>query len=150
MPVVSLTIPDEVYRQLRDEAARLGKSPQAMVGEWLAERLARLSITSTHLQMPAESALRYGIQIGLPGGNSAPGLGGSAGHTADTPPKESDSDRKKADQALRAAGLLTGLGADLRRLADPAVRLEDVNAALARAGGKPLSEIVLEQRGPKG
>jgi len=28
--------------------------------------------------------------------------------------------------------------------------LEDVEAALARVGGKPLSEIVLEQRGPKG
>jgi hypothetical protein len=27
--------------------------------------------------------------------------------------------------------------------------LEDVEASLARVGGKPLSEIVLEQRGPK-
>jgi hypothetical protein len=60
-----------------------------------------------------------------------------------------DSDRERARQALHAAGLLTGLGPDLRRLADPTVRLEDVEAALARAGGKTLSEIVLEQRGSK-
>ena len=60
------------------------------------------------------------------------------------------SDRERARQALRAAGLLTELGPNLRRRADSTVRLEDINAALDRAGGKTLSEIVLEQRGPKG
>ena len=60
-----------------------------------------------------------------------------------------DSDRERARQVLRAAGLLTELGPNLRKLADSTVRLEDVQAALARAGGKTLSEIVLEQRGPK-
>ena len=59
------------------------------------------------------------------------------------------SERERARQVLRAAGLLTELGPNLRRLADSTVRLEDVQAALARAGGKTLSEIVLEQRGPK-
>jgi predicted transcriptional regulator len=58
-------------------------------------------------------------------------------------------DRGKARQALQSAGLLTGLSPHLSELADSTVRLEDVRAALARAGGKPLSEIVLEQRGPK-
>jgi hypothetical protein len=58
-------------------------------------------------------------------------------------------DRGKARQALQSAGLLTELSPHLSELADSTVRLEDVRAALARAGGKPLSEIVLEQRGPK-
>jgi hypothetical protein len=60
-----------------------------------------------------------------------------------------DNDRERAHQALRTAGLLTEPGPNLRKLADPMVRLEDVEAALARAGGKTLSEIVLEQRGSK-
>ena len=57
------------------------------------------------------------------------------------------SDRERARQALAEAGLLTELGPNLHRLADSSVRLERVVAALSRAGGKPLSEIVLEQRG---
>jgi len=60
------------------------------------------------------------------------------------------SDRERARQALRHAGLLVELGPDLRAHADPTVRLEEVGAALARAGGQPLSEIVLEQRGSRG
>jgi hypothetical protein len=61
-----------------------------------------------------------------------------------------DSTREQGRLALRAAGLLVDLSPDLRQRADPTVHLEDVEASLARAGGKPLSEIVLEQRGPKG
>lgn len=64
-------------------------------------------------------------------------------------PAAVSSDRERARQALRAAGLLTELGPNLRRLADPTVRLEDVRTALNRAGGKSLSEIILEQRGPR-
>jgi len=101
-----LELSPQVYRRLKQEADRLGKPPQTVAEEWLAERLS------------------------APGG--AP-----------------DREREQASQALRAAGLLTGLGAGLRSLADPNVPLEDIEAALARAGGKPLSEIILEQRGPK-
>jgi predicted transcriptional regulator len=61
-----------------------------------------------------------------------------------------DSDREKARQALNTAGLLTELSPNLRQFADPTVRLEDVSAALGQAGGKTLSEIVLEQRGARG
>ena len=59
------------------------------------------------------------------------------------------SDRERARQVLRAAGLLTELRPNLRRLTDPTVRMKDVRAALNRAGGKSLGEITLEQRGPK-
>jgi hypothetical protein len=57
--------------------------------------------------------------------------------------------RQKVREALQEAGLLSELSPNLRRLADPAVRLEDVKAALERAEGKALSEIILDQRGPK-
>jgi hypothetical protein len=60
-----------------------------------------------------------------------------------------DGERRRARQALQAAGLLAELSPHLQELADPTVRLEDVRAALERSGEKSLSEIVLEQRGPK-
>ncbi len=61
-----------------------------------------------------------------------------------------DNDRERARKALHDAGLLTQIGPNLRELADPTIPLEEVNAFLDPAGGKTLSEIILEQRGPKG
>jgi hypothetical protein len=66
------------------------------------------------------------------------------------PAVTSADDRELARQVLRAAGLLAELGPGLRERADPTIRLEDVSEALRRAGGKPLSEVVLEQRGARG
>jgi predicted transcriptional regulator len=71
-------------------------------------------------------------------------------HLPDPPPL---SERERARAALRAAGLLAEdpLGPALRLRAEQAnVTLEEVSADLERAGGRPLSEIILEQRGPKG
>lgn len=60
-------------------------------------------------------------------------------------------DRERSVAALRAAGLLVEPGpATLARAAGATMTLDEVSAALDRADGKPLSEIVLEQRGPKG
>ena len=59
-------------------------------------------------------------------------------------------ERERARDVLRAAGLLTELGPELkRRAAQATMSLEDIHAVFARAGGTPLSEMVLEQRGPK-
>jgi hypothetical protein len=66
-----------------------------------------------------------------------------------TPSPATGGDRDKVRQALYAGGLLTELSPGLRARADSTVPLEEVEATLARAGGKPLSEIVLEHRGPK-
>lgn len=53
-------------------------------------------------------------------------------------------------EALRSAGLLAELSPEMARRADEAtMTLEEVRAALDRAGGKPLSEVILEMRGPK-
>lgn len=60
------------------------------------------------------------------------------------------SERERAREVLRAAGLLTELGPELkRRAAEATLSLEEIQEILSRAGGKPLSEIVIEQRGPK-
>jgi hypothetical protein len=59
-------------------------------------------------------------------------------------------DRERATEALRAAGLLAELSPEEKeRAAQATMTLEEVQAAFARAAGPPLSEIVLEQRGPK-
>ena len=60
------------------------------------------------------------------------------------------SDRERARAALRAAGLLAEPSAEMIRRAEQAtMTLEEVRAALDRAGGQPLSELILEMRGPK-
>jgi aryl-alcohol dehydrogenase-like predicted oxidoreductase len=106
MTTLTMELPPEAYRQLHEEANRLGKSPQDVASEWLIERLT------------ASASVSAG-------------------------------DREKARQVLRAAGLLAELSPNLQRLANPKVHLDDIKAALGRSGGKTLSEIVLEQRGPR-
>jgi hypothetical protein len=60
------------------------------------------------------------------------------------------SERERATAALRAAGLLTELSpAEKVRAAQSTLTLDEARAILDRAGGKPLSEIILEMRGPK-
>ena|SRR3990172_12026219 len=51
-------------------------------------------------------------------------------------------------QVLQDAGLLTTLSPHLEAKIVPGVTLEAVRQSLARAGGKPLSELIIEQRGP--
>jgi hypothetical protein len=59
-------------------------------------------------------------------------------------------DHDRATEALRAAGLLVEPTPEEIAWAETVtVTLEEVSADLDRAGGRPLSEIVLEQRGPK-
>ena len=68
----------------------------------------------------------------------------------DVPPPAPPGERERARDVLRAAGLLAELGPELKRRAEQSTAtLEEVQAAFARAGGKPLSEIVIEMRGPK-
>lgn len=52
-------------------------------------------------------------------------------------------------EILEAAGMLREIGPTLQSKIIPGVTLEDVREALSRGGGPPLSEILLEQRGPK-
>lgn len=65
------------------------------------------------------------------------------------PPPALDSSREELRRVLREAGLLAELDPELRKLADPTISLEEVQAILSRSGGKSLSAIVLEQRRAK-
>ena len=59
-------------------------------------------------------------------------------------------ERDRATEVLRAAGLLSEPGPEMKaRAAHSTATLEEVQAALAKGSGKTLSEIVIEQRGPK-
>jgi DNA repair photolyase len=60
------------------------------------------------------------------------------------------SERAAVLQALREAGLLVELSPELRKKIIPGVTHKEVREALARAGGQPLSEMAIQQRGPKG
>jgi len=60
------------------------------------------------------------------------------------------SERDRATAALRAAGVLSELSAEEKaRAARSTLTLDEARVILDRAGGKPLSELVLEMRGPK-
>ena len=62
-----------------------------------------------------------------------------------------DGEREQSIAVLRAAGLLAEPSPDMLALAaQSTATLDEVSAALSRAGGQPLSEIILEQRGPRG
>jgi hypothetical protein len=57
---------------------------------------------------------------------------------------------RSAREVLEAAGHLRPLGPTLERMIVPGVTLEEVVDELSRGGGPSLSEIIDEQRGPKG
>jgi plasmid stability protein len=60
------------------------------------------------------------------------------------------SERDRVRAALRAAGLLAELSPEEKHLAaQSTLTLEEARAILDRTAGKPLSEIILEMRGPK-
>jgi ParB-like chromosome segregation protein Spo0J len=69
---------------------------------------------------------------------------------ADLPSPVQKSEKERVREALRAGGLLTELGPEMKKRARQAtMSLDEVRAALDRAGGEPLSETILEMRGPK-
>ena len=66
------------------------------------------------------------------------------------PPIEPLDQREQMSAILRAAGLLAELGPEMeKRAAQATMTLEEVRAGLDAAAGPPLSELILEMRGPK-
>lgn len=59
-------------------------------------------------------------------------------------------EHERVADVLRADGLLVEPSAEMRKLAaESTLTLEEARAILDRVGGKPLSEVILEMRGPK-
>lgn len=66
------------------------------------------------------------------------------------PPPIPPAERERVREVLRAAGLLAELGPEMeKRAAEATMTLEEVRTGLDSAGGVPLSELILEMRGPK-
>jgi plasmid stability protein len=66
------------------------------------------------------------------------------------PPAPVPTERERVREILRAAGMLAEPSPEMRRLAaESSLTLEEARAILDRAGGQPLSEVILEMRGPK-
>jgi len=66
------------------------------------------------------------------------------------PAATAKSERERVREALQAAGMLAELSPQEKQLAaQSTMSLEEVRRVLDRSEGKPLSEIVLEMRGPK-
>ena len=60
------------------------------------------------------------------------------------------SQREQVWQVLKLAGLSTELGPEMQERAERSTAgLEEIQAAFDNSKGKPLSEIVIEMRGPK-
>ncbi|MFN8483582.1 MAG: hypothetical protein U0768_11125 [Anaerolineae bacterium] len=67
-----------------------------------------------------------------------------------SPSRTPTTERERLRAALRSAGLLTELSETEKALAaQSTLTLEQAREILDRSGGKPLSEIILEMRGPK-
>ncbi|NJN66671.1 MAG: hypothetical protein HC884_08090 [Chloroflexaceae bacterium] len=66
-------------------------------------------------------------------------------------PVAAPSERDQVTVALQAAGMLAEPSAEMQHIATQGATISEaaVRQALSRAGGTPLSEMVLEQRGPK-
>ena len=68
-----------------------------------------------------------------------------------TPAQRPLTERERLRAALHGAGLLAEPSAEMLKLAEePTLTLDEARAILDRAGGLPLSEVILEMRGPKG
>ncbi len=102
----------------------------------------RLRAEADRLGKPAEAVAREWLAERLASPAPAPSR-------PDLPAPAPPGERERAIAAVRAAGLLAEPSPYMLELAaQSTATLEEVQAALARAGGKPLSELILEMRGP--
>jgi hypothetical protein len=161
MTAQTVELSPELYARLRAEAERQGRTPGEVAHEWLSERLdrepaaphtattpspdreqVRAALRAAGLLLeptPEEITRAESVELIPEKVREAPNQAGR------------DKDRNPSVAAMRAAGLLAEPSpAMLARAARATLTLEEISAALDRAEGKPLSEIIIEQRGPKG
>ena len=157
MTTLTIQLPPDVYEKLRQRSAETGKSAQTVAEELLAENLRAASGQPS--QAPATERERADAMLRKAGLLREPQRGRSrqerneavARYIRENPEEwAAMSERERAITVLRVAGLLTELTPEEKERAKHAtMTLEEVRAALDRAGGKPLSEVIIEMRGPK-
>ena len=139
MNTLTLTLPSEVHQRLKKKAEQVGQSPEMVAQELLTRQLSPLADETGHEKTPrilreASPQIAYRPYI-----RPMPIVRSNA-----------ETERDKLARLLRQAGMLSEIGPRMRRLVKTTpVNHDKVVAILTRAGGKPLSEIILEQRGPK-
>lgn len=156
MTTLTIELPSDVYEQLRLRSEESGKSAQVVAEELLAERL---GATDAGAQTAAplserERAREVLRQAGLVRGPepSEEERREAVARFIREHPEEwaAMSQRERGIEIMRQSGMLTELSQEEKERAKQAtMTLEEVRAALDRAGGKPLSDVILEMRGPK-
>jgi plasmid stability protein len=126
MAKIVVELSPAIYQQLRQRAQEAGKSPEALSRELLGAALQ---------SQPARD-------VGKPPAALSPEPPERT-QVPEAPPVRS------AREILRQSGMLSELSPYLQSKIIPGVTLEEVQEALTQAGGPPLSDIIIEQRGPK-
>ncbi len=138
MNTLTLTLPPEIWRRLKKKAEQAGQLPETVAQDLLIGQLSPLA-EETEREKTARILREASPQIGY------------RSRIWPMPVAQPETEREKLTRLLREAGVLSEIGPRMRQLVETTtVNHDEVVTILARAGGKPLSEIVLEQRGPKG
>ena len=129
MDTITLTLSPEVHQRLEKKAKQVGQSPETVAQELLTGQLSPQAGETGRVLREASRSYIQPVPVVRP---------------------NTETEREKLSRLLREAGMMSEIGPHMRRLVEtiPADR-DKVVAILSRAGGEPLSEIVLEQRGPK-
>lgn len=133
MARIVIELPTASYEQLQQRARAAGTSPEALSRELLEAALG--ASTPPEAIGDVESATLT--------------LSTDAGRTPVVPAGEKPTEPLSAREALQAAGLHSELSPELRKLIIPGVTLEDVHEIFRNTEGPSLSDIIIEQRGPK-
>jgi hypothetical protein len=155
--MLTIELPHDLYERLRRRSIDAGKSVQTVAEELLTERLSALENNQPSTPMSererARAALRHVGQLREPQRywSEQERTEAVATYIREHPEEwAAMSERERAITVLRVAGLLAELTPEEKERAKHAtMTLEEIHAAFARSSGKPLSEIVIEQRGPK-
>ncbi|GEM_PF-1015457 len=131
MDTLMVQVPAKIREQLDKRALSEGKDPQAVALEILARELAPPAEKVEAPSMPAPTEKTDALSPPAP-----------------TPVSyESEAARyERVYQKLREEGLIVPLSEELKKYIIPGLDREKVFEEMSRAGGKPLSQIVIEQR----
>jgi len=134
MDTLTITLSPEVHRQLKKKAEQAELPPETVAQELLTRQLLPLAEEAGHVLREASLVIGYGPHI----------------RPVPVAQPDAETEREKLARLLHKAGMLSEIGPRMRRLVKTTpIDHDEAIAILARAEGKPLSEIILEQRGPR-
>lgn len=117
MDTLIVQMPEKIREQLNKRALSEGKDPQSVAAEILTREL---GVIAEPTQM--------------------------ANPETPTPYESEEVRRERVHRKLREQGILVELSDELKKYIIPGVDREAVFDEMSRVGGKPLSQIVIEQR----